>query len=47
MKLIPAIDLKDNKCVRLTQGKEETSKVYNENPVEQAKYFEKELRVYS
>ena len=42
MKLIPAIDLKDNKCVRLTQGKEETSEVYNENPVEQAKFFEKE-----
>ena len=42
MKLIPAIDLKDNKCVRLIQGKEETSKVYNENPVEQAKFFEKE-----
>ena len=41
MKLIPAIDLKDNKCVRLTQGKEETFKVYNENPVEQAKFFEK------
>ena len=42
MKLIPAIDLKDNKCVRLAQGKEETSRVYNENPVEQAKFFEKE-----
>ena len=42
MKLIPAIDLKDNKCVRLTQGKDETSKVYNDNPVEQAKFFEKE-----
>ena len=42
MKLIPAIDLKDNKCVRLTQGKEETFKVYNENPVEQAKFFETE-----
>jgi len=42
VKLIPAIDLKDNKCVRLTQGKEDTSKVYNENPVEQAKFFEKE-----
>jgi len=42
VKLIPAIDLKDNKCVRLIQGKEETSKVYNENPVEQAKHFEKE-----
>ena len=42
MKLIPAIDLKDNKCVRLTQGKEYTSIIYNENPVEQAKFFEKE-----
>ena len=42
MKLIPAIDLKNNKCVRLTQGKEDTSKVYNENPVEQAKFFENE-----
>ncbi len=42
MKLIPAIDLKDNKCVRLTQGIEDSSKVYNENPVEQAKFFEKE-----
>ena len=47
MKLIPAIDLKDNKCVRLTQGKEETSKVYNENPVEQAKFFEKEGNPYN
>jgi len=42
VKLIPAIDLKDNKCVRLTQGKEHTSIIYNENPVEQAKFFEKE-----
>ena len=42
MILIPAIDLKNNKCVRLTQGKEESAKIYNENPVEQAKYFEKE-----
>ena len=30
MKLIPAIDLKDNKCVRLIQGKERSSKIYNE-----------------
>jgi len=41
VKLIPAIDLKNNKCVRLTQGKEQSAKIYNENPVEQAKYFEK------
>jgi len=42
VKLIPAIDLKDNKCVRLTQGKENSAKIYNENPVEQAKFFEKQ-----
>ena len=42
MKLIPAIDLKNNKCVRLSKGKEETSIIYNENPVKQAKFFEKE-----
>jgi len=42
VKLIPAIDLKNNKCVRLSRGKEETSIVYNENPIKQAKLFEKE-----
>ena len=42
MKLIPAIDLKDNKCVRLSKGKDNTSVVYNDNPVKQAKFFEKE-----
>ena len=42
MKLIPAIDLKNNKCVRLTQGKETTSVVYNENPIKQAQFFEGE-----
>ena len=42
MKLIPAIDLKDNKCVRLSKGREDTSFIYNENPTEQAKFFEKE-----
>ena len=40
MKIIPAIDLKDNKCVRLTKGKEELLTVYNDDPIEQAKYFE-------
>ena len=40
MDIFPAIDLKDNKCVRLMRGKDETSVVYNENPLEQAKYFE-------
>ena len=41
MKFIPAIDLKDNKCVRLQKGKEERLTVFNDNPVEQAKFFEK------
>ena len=40
MQIIPAIDLKDNKCVRLSKGDDETSVVFNENPIEQAKYFE-------
>ena len=40
MKIFPAIDLKDNKCVRLKKGQDETSVVFNENPIEQAKYFE-------
>ena len=41
MNLYPAIDLKDNKCVRLTKGKDNTSVVFNEDPVSQALYFEK------
>ena len=40
MKFIPAIDLKDNNCVRLVQGKEENLTIFNRNPVEQAKFFE-------
>ena len=41
MNIIPAIDLKDNKCVRLSKGRDETSIIFNENPREQALYFEK------
>ena len=40
MKFIPAIDLKDNRCVRLKKGKEDSATVFNDNPVEQAKFFE-------
>ena len=40
MKAFPAIDLKDNKCVRLTKGKDNTSQIFNPNPIDQAKYFE-------
>ena len=40
MHLIPAIDLIDGKCVRLTQGDYARKKVYNEDPLEVAKAFE-------
>lgn len=40
MRVIPAIDLIDGKCVRLCQGDYNQTKVYSENPVEQAKIFE-------
>ena len=40
MKIFPAIDLKENKCVRLSRGEDSTSVVFNENPLDQAKYFE-------
>lgn len=40
MKFIPAIDLKDNKCVRLQRGKEEDLTIFNNDPIEQAKFFE-------
>ena len=41
MQIIPAIDLKDNKCVRLNKGKDETSVVFNNDPEKQAIYFQK------
>jgi len=40
MQLIPAIDIIDGKCVRLTQGDYDSVKVYNEHPLEIAKQFE-------
>ena len=40
MRVIPAIDIIDGKCVRLTKGDYNTKKVYNENPIEVAKAFE-------
>lgn len=40
MQLIPAIDIIDGKCVRLTQGDYSAMTVYNENPLEIAKMFE-------
>lgn len=40
MILFPAIDIKDNKCVRLTQGKFDKVDVYSGDPVEMAKKWE-------
>ena len=40
MKIIPAIDLIDGKCVRLSKGDYDSKIIYNENPLEVAKLFE-------
>ena len=40
IEIIPAIDMIDGKCVRLTKGDYAQKKVYNENPLEVAKMFE-------
>ena len=40
MEIIPAIDIIDGKCVRLTQGDYNQKKIYNEKPLEVAKEFE-------
>ncbi|WP_136468676.1 HisA/HisF-related TIM barrel protein [Flagellimonas onchidii] len=40
MRIIPAIDIIEGKCVRLSKGDYDTKKVYNENPLEVAKQFE-------
>lgn len=40
MRIIPAIDIIDGKCVRLSKGDYNTKIVYNENPLEVAKEFE-------
>jgi phosphoribosylformimino-5-aminoimidazole carboxamide ribotide isomerase len=40
IEIIPAIDIIEGKCVRLTQGDYNQKKIYNENPTEVAKSFE-------
>ena len=40
MRIIPAIDIIEGRCVRLTKGDYATQKTYNENPLEVAKAFE-------
>ena len=40
MIVIPAVDLKDGRCVRLSQGRMEQETVYSEHPVQMAKHWE-------
>ena len=40
MRIIPAIDIIEGKCVRLSKGDYDTKKIYNKNPLEVAKSFE-------
>lgn len=40
IELVPAIDMIEGKCVRLTQGDYDTQKIYNESPLEVAKQFQ-------
>lgn len=41
IQLIPAIDIIGGKCVRLTKGDYGQKKIYNDNPVAQAREFER------
>lgn len=40
MRIIPAIDIIDGKCVRLSKGDYDTKKIYHENPLDIAREFE-------
>lgn len=40
MMIIPALDLKEERCVRLSQGRMDQESVYSENPIEVAKHWE-------
>jgi len=40
MRIIPAIDIMNGKCVRLTKGDYATQKIYSEDPLDMAKKFE-------
>ena len=42
MQIIPAIDLKNGRCVRLVEGREESAKIYDRNPVEVARSYEQD-----
>ena len=40
MRIIPAIDIIEGKCVRLSKGDYSTKKIYSEDPLDMAKRFE-------
>jgi phosphoribosylformimino-5-aminoimidazole carboxamide ribotide isomerase len=40
MMVIPAVDLKDGRCVRLSQGRMDQESVYSEDPIQMAKHWE-------
>ncbi len=42
MLVIPAIDLRQGKCVRLTQGRKEAATIYDGDPIKVAEAFENE-----
>jgi phosphoribosylformimino-5-aminoimidazole carboxamide ribotide isomerase len=42
MQIIPAIDLKNGRCVRLVEGREESAKIYDRDPVEVARSYERD-----
>lgn len=42
MQIIPAVDLREGKCVRLTKGKPGTEEIYYNNPVDAARYWQEQ-----
>lgn len=46
MKIFPAIDIRNGKCVRLVQGDYDQEIIYGDSPVDMAKYWEKEQAEY-
>src|SRR6188768_1339458 len=42
MEIIPAIDIRDGKCVRLLQGRYDEETIYGDDPVEMAQRWESE-----
>lgn len=42
MKIIPAVDIKGGRCVRLTQGRENQETVYSDDPQAMAEYWDEQ-----